>query len=396
MDPYHFDPVPDPSANPGPNGSPSNPGPGYTPGSAPGPGYMPGPETSRNIGYPPPGAQVPPAQGPYPPGPGAYPPGPSPYPAGDPYQGGYAGMPPQYAPVPPPSSGMPVAGWIGIALGVVLLLGLGITGIVLTSDDDDDPGTTTADPGGDGGGGGSDATSNADPTEDVVADPVAEAVIGDCFYNYGDETTPELETAVCGAGAFEAVDIIEGTSDLTSCDSNPVVNLSVTSTGTDRVLCLSYTVIDGDDAYHAQVGECVYGTSTAGSAWYVLDCQDGAFKVIERIDGESSTSSCTDSTYYIYGVGYSTGETYLDTTLCLQMLYASGDTGYAEVDDCLSMNSDYTYAEFVSDCDDGNAYVTGRTNEIVDGESWCNGWGWAYEEVPDFPELSFTVCWGWL
>ncbi|SDL32684.1 hypothetical protein SAMN05216298_3427 [Glycomyces sambucus] len=370
MDPYSYNPNAGPPENQGPSGSPYGPPPGYTP----------GPETSYSIGYPPPGAPVPP---------------PGPYAAPNPYQGGYPGMPPQYA-VPPQRTGIPAAGWVGIALGIVLLVGLGITGIVIALDDADSPSTTTADDDGGAGGDTDSDTSSADPTEAVVADPVADAVIGDCFYNNGDETTPDLETAVCGAGAFETVDIVEGTSDLASCDGMPSVNLAVNSTGVDRVLCLSYNVMDGDDAYHAQVDQCVYGTSVAGSAWYVIDCQDGAFKVIERLDGQSSTSSCSDSTYYIYGLAYSTGSTYLDTTLCLQMMYASGDIGYAEIDDCLSMNSDYTYAEFVSDCDDGNAYVTGRTNEIVDGESWCNGWGWAYEEVPDFPELSFTVCWGWL
>lgn len=76
------------------------------------------------------------------------------------------------------------------------------------------------------------------------------------------------------------------------------------------------------------------------------------------------------------------------------MKHTSGGIGYAGVDECLSMTSDYTCAEFVSDCDDGNAYVTGRTNEIVDGENWCHGWGWAHKEVFGFPQLSFTVCWG--
>jgi hypothetical protein len=375
MDPYSsYDSNAGAPENQGPNGLPYGPPPGYTP----------GPETSRSIGYPPPGVQVPPGQGPYVTG--------NPYP-GAPYPGGHPGMP-QYGPVPPQSSGIPAAGWVGIALGVVLVVALGIAGLVYALDTADEPGVTATGSDAEGDSGGADPTDAA--SEAVVADPVADAVIGDCFYNNGDETLPELESTVCGAGAFETVDIVEGTSDLTACDGMPAVNLAVNSTGADRVLCLSYNVMDGDDAYHAQVDQCVYGTSAVGSAWYVLECQDGAFKVIERLDGESSIDACSDSTYYIYGVAYATGQTYLDTTLCLQMVYASGDIGYAEVDDCLSMNSDYTYAEFVSDCDDGNVYVTGRTNEIVDGESWCNGWGWAYEEVPDFPELSFTVCWGWL
>ncbi|WP_026932171.1 LppU/SCO3897 family protein [Glycomyces tenuis] len=363
-----------------PGQTPAHPDPGAAPGYGPNPapamGYAPGPETSHNIGYPPP------------------PPGQGPYPGAGPYQGGAPGMPPQYAPVPPRGSGIPVAGWVGIVLGAVLVIGLGVTGLVFILDRSDAPESTALDTGADSG-----TTSDAagsDPTEAAVADPVADAVVGDCFYDYGDETTPDLEATACGAGTFEAVDIIEGTTDLTACDGVAAVDTAVTSTGADRVLCLSYTAIAGDDAYHAQVDDCVYGSSTPSSPWNIIDCQDGAFKVIERLEDESSTSACSDSTYYIYGVAYSTGQSYLDVTLCLQMIYASGDAAYAEIDDCLSMNSDYTYFEFVSDCDDGNVYVTGRTNELVDGESWCNGWGWAYEEVTDFPELSYTICWGYL
>ncbi|THV41510.1 LppU/SCO3897 family protein [Glycomyces buryatensis] len=403
MDPYPpYDPnaavPPNGGSNYGPNGAPANPGAGYAPGptpaypnpganpgygpnQAPGMGYVPSPETSHNIGYPP---VAPPA------------PGQGPYPGGGPYQGGVPGMAPQYAPMPPQRPGMPVAGWIGIALGAMLVIGLGITGVVVGLDRSEAPGDTASDTGADSGGDTSSDASGSDPTEAAVADPVADALVGDCFYDHGDETTPDLEATTCGAGTFEAIDIVEGTTDLSSCDGVAAVDTAVSSTGANRVLCLSYTAIAGDDAYHAQVDECVYGSSTPSSPWNVTDCQDGAFKVIERLEGESSTSACSDSAYYIYGVGYSTDQSYLDVTLCLQMIYASGDAGYAEIDDCLSMNSDYTYFEFVSDCGDGNVYVTGRTNESVDSESWCNGWGWAYEEVPDFPELSYTLCWGYL
>lgn len=394
MDPYSsHDPnagVP-PQPGPGPNGTPPAPGPGYVPGqspgyppgpagpgpnSGPGMGYTPGPDTTHNIGYPPPGAP-PPGQPPYP---------------------GAPGMPPPYPPVMPQRSGLPAGAWIGIGLGVVLVIGLVVAALVVLPDRSGDSDTATTSNSSDdsddsGGTSGSDAS---DPTEPAVEDPVADAVIGDCFYDYGDETTPDLEPTSCGAGTFEAIDIVEGTTDLSSCDNVDDVSTAVTSTGADRVLCLSYTAIAGDDAYHAQVDECVYGSSTPDTPWNVIDCQDGAFRVIERLEGESSTSACTDSTYYIYGIGYSTSQTYLDVTLCLQMIYASGDAGYAEIDDCMSMNGDYTHFEFVSDCGDGNVYITGRTNELVDGESWCNGWGWAYEEVPDFPELSFTICWGYL
>lgn len=397
MDPYSYDPNAGNPPNYGPNGAPQDPGytpgqtpaypdagsaPGYSPNPAPFMGYAPSPGTTHNIGYPPPVGPPAPGQGPY----------------QGPYQGG-PGMPPQYAPMPPPSSGMPAAGWIGIALGAVLVIGLGITGLVIGLDRSESADSASSDTTGDSGydsGATSSDGSGSEPTEAAVADPVADALVGDCFYDYGDETTPDLEVATCGAGTFEAIDIVEGTTDLSSCDGMALADTAVSSTGANRVLCLSYTAIAGDDAYHAQVDECVYGSSTPSSPWNVIDCQDGAFRVVERLDDVSTIDSCSDSTYYNYGVGYSTGQTYLDVTLCLQMIYPSGDAAYAEVDDCLSMNADYTYFEFVADCDDGNVYVTGRTNESVDAESWCNGWGWSYQEIPDFPELSYTMCWGYL
>lgn len=405
MDPYA-------SYNPNPGAQPSQPGgAGYPPAQPPAYPSQPG-----SAGYPPAyptqpgGAGYPPAQPPAYPDPNAAPnfnyapnpdtthstgyPPPGPYPSvGAPSP--YGAMPPQYAPVPPQRSGITAAGWVGIALGIALVIGLGITGLVYRLGGSDDSGGSSTNATSTSGDDGSDTA--ADPTEAVVADPVADAAVGDCFNDYGTETTPDLEAAACGAGTFETIDIIEGTSDLTSCDNLPLASTAVSSTAADRVLCLSYTAIAGDDAYHAQVDECVYGSSTPNTAWNITDCQDGAFKVIERLESTASTSSCSDSTYYAYGLAYSTSQTYLDVTLCLSMIYPGGDAGYAEVDNCMSMNSDYTYFEFVSDCSDGNVSITGRANEVFDDpEGWCNGWGWHSQEIPDFPELSYTVCWGWL
>ncbi|MFG3338338.1 hypothetical protein [Glycomyces sp. NPDC048151] len=405
MDPYASY-NPNPGAQPSQPGGPSYPpaqppaypsqpgGAGYPPaqpdpypGTAPEPNaapnfnYTPGPETTHSTGFPPPG--------PYPtvgaPQYGAAPPQ-------------YGPMPPQYAPVPPQQSGITAVGWVGIALGITLVIGLGVVGLVYGLGGNDDSGGSDNSATSTGGDAETDtATDSSDPTEAAVADPVADAVVGDCFYDYGDETTPDLEATTCGAGTFETIEIVEGTSDLTSCDNLPLASSAVSSTAANRVLCLSYTAIVGDDAYHAQVDECVYGSSTPDSPWNIIDCQDGAFRVIERLESESSTGACSDSTYYSYGLAYTTSQTYLDVTLCLSIIYPGGDAGYAEIDDCMSMNSDYTYFEFVSDCDDGNVYITGRTNEILDDpESWCNGWGWHYQEMPDFPELSYTICWGWL
>lgn len=346
---------PDSSYGPDAGGAPHS-GRNHDPNTAPGPppasgsgiGHVPAPGTGQGLGHPPAG------QGPP--------------------QAGVPGAVPQYALVPQRRSGIPAAAWIGIVLGAALVIGLGVTGVLFLDGIASDTGDDSS-----------------------GADPVAEAQIGDCFHDYGDAAAPELEATDCGAGAFTAIEIVEGTADPTVCDGLDAVDAAVASTGPDRVLCLSYTAIVGDRAYHAQVGECVHGSSTPNSAWNPVDCRSGVFKIIERIEDESSTSACGDSTYYAYGIAYATGRPDLDVTLCLQMIYASGDAAYAEVDDCLlKEDADYAYFEFVSDCGDANVYVTGRTDSIVDAESWCNGWGWAYEEVTGFPELSYTICWGYL
>ncbi|THV34684.1 LppU/SCO3897 family protein [Glycomyces buryatensis] len=290
--------------------------------------------------------------------------------------------------------GLTFKGWAAIVIAAATVL---ITGVALSGNESD------ADTGGDDFS--STDLTDTDPETDEPwteeeetepLDPVEAAVVGDCFVDYGDEYSADIEPTSCGAGSFETVDIFEGTSDLASCDSVENANKAVTSTAASRVLCLSYIAIDGDDAYQAQVDECVYGPNETGSAWGTIGCEDGAFRVLERLEGQSDMGMCSESTYYNHAISYTTSETYLDVVLCLQMIYPGGDIGYAEMDHCMSMTGDYEYFEFVSDCSSGNVYLTGRTSEDVDSESWCNGWGWYNWTNPDFPEHTFTACWGWL
>lgn len=232
-----------------------------------------------------------------------------------------------------------------------------------------------------------------EPTESESPDAVAGADIGDCFEDHGDEFSTDIEPVACGGATFEVVDIIEGSSDLSACDDVEDADKVVASGS--RALCLSYIPMAGDDAYHADPGECVYGPNESGTAWNTIDCQTGAFELLERLEGTSDTDDCSDSIYHTLSYTYRTGEPYLHAVLCLRMIYPNGDIGYAEQYDCLSVSGDATHFEFVSDCDYANAYVTGRTNEYDAGASWCGNDGWVTWASDDFPSHSYTVCWAW-
>ncbi|WP_081913725.1 serine/threonine-protein kinase [Glycomyces sp. NRRL B-16210] len=226
-------------------------------------------------------------------------------------------------------------------------------------------------------------------------DPIRDAAIGDCFYDYGGEFEADLEPAYCDDGTFEVVDVFYGNTDLSSCDYTDRVSTRVSSSAHDMVLCLSYRHGYGD-AYHAEVGECVFGPEEADSVWYVIDCQTGAFRVLERLPGESDMDLCTDSTYYNHAFWFTTSETYLDVLLCLQYIYPD-DMGYAELNNCMYMSGDpsagatYTF----SDCDGANVYVTGRTDEY-EASGFCGNDGWSTWASSDFAVHRYTVCWRYL
>lgn len=333
----------------------------------------------------------------------------------DPDHGVKAGIPLADAEIPIPFGedfipvksvfGLTLKGWAAIG-GIVLAALGGVGGLGLASGQDEpDPGpgpdySTTAASG--IGGETSEASWGTDPgyedpgsgdetTEIPEPDPIAEASVGECYDVYGEDFDAEIEWAACGVGTFEVIDIAEGTTDLNSCDWIEYANQAVTSTESNRVLCLAYIVVDGDDAYRAVPGECVYGTSGSGEPWRITGCDTGEFKVLERIEGVADSSSCDDVLYGAHSRYYTTGESYMDVTLCLQIIYPD-DIGYAEQYSCMWTDGD-NYFEF-SDCDTANARVMGRTNEY-EASYWCEGYGWATWTNYDFPEHAYTVCWEW-
>jgi hypothetical protein len=324
---------------------------------------------------------------------GGYPPPPG---------GGGAAVPP--GPVPPPANPdrqplyavLTAAAVVAIAAFLILVIG---------DDGEDDPesGSGTDDPWATTGDYDYDYEEDTydyetDPAAETTAeyDPIADAAVGDCFYDYGTETEADLESTSCTDGAFEVVDIYYGTTDLDSCDGVDDLSTSVSSAANDMVLCLSYLYSWGD-AYHADPGECVFGSPGEDSYWETIECQTGAFEVLERLTGVADDSGCTESTYYNHSVWFTTSESYLDVTLCMRMIYPD-DIGYAGQNDCLSMSGDpdagTAYYEF-SDCDAANVYVTGRTDEY-DAAWFCGDDGWASWQSGDFPEHAYTVCWRWL
>ena len=339
-----------------------------------------------------------------------------------PYPGAPEGTTVNYSPVPPPvytPAGPPPGGPVlppggqyppgqgpkpdrtvlYAVLAVMAVVVLALIVILPGLADDDDPTITMddqtpsdgTDSDYDPGSGG----SETDPVE-TATDPVDAASIGDCFWDYGDETTADLEPSYCEDGSFEVVDIFYDTVDLAACDAVDDLSSSVSSSAGNLVLCLSYLHPNGE-AYHAEVGECVYGPNDSVSPWYPIDCTEGAFEVLERLEGESDPGACTDSTYYNQNYTFTTGQSYLDVVLCLSMIYPD-DMGYAVQDNCMSMSGDpdggtavFTFA----DCDSANVYVTGRTNEY-EALDWCGNDGWSTWTSDDFPDHAYTVCWRYL
>lgn len=234
-------------------------------------------------------------------------------------------------------------------------------------------------------------TTGYDPPE-PEPDPIADAEIGDCFYDHGDETEADLEPAsYCDSGTFEVVDLHRGTTDLDACDSADRLSTSVSYASHDLVLCLSYRHSMGD-AYHARPGECVFGPDDDTTPWYVIDCQTGAFEVLERLPGEHDMDLCTDSTYYNHAYSFTTSEDYLDVVLCMSMIYPD-DMGYASQYDCMRMSGGDADRRFAfADCDSANTYVTGRTGEY-NATGFCGDHGWTTWQSPDFPAHAYTVCW---
>jgi hypothetical protein len=290
--------------------------------------------------------------------------------------------------------GLNLKGWA--VIGALLLTAVAGVSVAAAGEDDGDPGSYPSR----GSSSEEDVTSGdssfegSETTAYVEPDPVAEAAIGECYFVSGTDFDAEIEWTSCGGGSFEVVDIVEYSSDLSSCDYVDAADQAVSSTTAERVLCLSYIAIDGDDAYHAQPGECIYGANEADTPWNVSDCDTGSFEVLDRIAGSTDTGLCDSGGYGLHTLTYTTSESYLDVVLCLQIVYPS-DVGYAEQYTCMYMteDGDAGYFEY-SDCDDANVRITGRTDEF-EASSWCEGYGWTSWINEDFPEHAYTVCWEW-
>ncbi|WP_205324165.1 hypothetical protein [Glycomyces sp. YM15] len=289
--------------------------------------------------------------------------------------------------------GLTLKGWAAIG-GLILAGAVGLS--VANAEDGTEPGSfpDTATESSGLGTEGSDPWGGDEAAEYVEPDPVAEAGIGDCYYVSGDlsDVEVDIESTYCGAGAFEVIDIVEGTNDLGACDGEEDSDQSVTSTVTARVLCMAYIAIDGDTAYRAQPGECVYGPNDYSSAWTITDCDTGAFRVLERYEGRSDTDACANDAYGDRARTYAAADSYFDVTLCLQIVYPD-DIGYAEQYTCMVLYEDDTFA-FADSCDTANVRVVGRTSDY-EASGFCEGYGWSTWRNPDFPEHGYTVCWEW-
>ncbi|WP_206305952.1 serine/threonine-protein kinase [Streptomyces sp. RFCAC02] len=347
---------------------------------------------------PPPGGSVPPPYG-----------GPVPPPAGP---GGYGYPAPPYpSPMPPP----PPAGNTSKQQGLIAVLAVAVVvvliavGITLSSGGDDDPEDTadptpsvTFDPEASAGGtAGTDTDPGVDPIEETAPDdtvttpdPIADAVEGDCFVNYGTMDDFDLQSSYCEDGAFEAVSVIEGSTDHDDCEGTEDADWYVNYPAQAVTLCLSYLHANGS-AYHAEPGDCVYGLQDDGTVWDVQDCQDGNFTVVARFDGESDWDDCDDWTWH-HGRHFSVDSwPELDVRLCLAMNYPD-DAGTAAVDNCMSMSGPAESATFhYSDCSSANVIITGRTS-TYDDPGFCGNDGWTTWQNSDFPDLGYTVCWRWL
>lgn len=254
-----------------------------------------------------------------------------------------------------------------------------------SSDYSYDPYTTYTDPAPDP------VTTSDSPTQDAMA----QASVGDCFYDEGTSTTPDLVSTDCTTGAFEVVKVNDSTTDLSSCDGVTDEDEAVSSSADDLVLCLSYQN-SGGDAFHAAQGDCVYGQSSTGSEWDVESCETGNFKVLATYRGTTDSSKCKNwpnyDEYRYYTVD---SDSSMDVLLCLSMNYPDA-VGNATQNECLEKGGTTTSPTFTNtgSCSTSNVYVTGRTS-TYDDPSFCGNDGATWWENSDYPNLAYTVCWAW-
>jgi hypothetical protein len=233
------------------------------------------------------------------------------------------------------------------------------------------------------------------PPPTAPPDLIASAQVGDCFFDTGSNGTANLVSTGCTTGAFQVVQINNGTTDLNSCNNVTGSDESVASSTDLRVLCLSYQS-SGGTAYHAQQDDCVYGASSGGP-WSVESCQTGNFKVLAAYKGTTDTSKC--QSWPLYDENWHStvpDNSGLDVLLCLAMNYPDA-LGNATLNECLVMSGPSNAPVFtnVDSCSASNVAVSGRTS-TYDDPGFCGSDASVWWRPTGFPSLGYTVCWRWL
>ncbi|RMI43546.1 LppU/SCO3897 family protein [Streptomyces triticirhizae] len=237
---------------------------------------------------------------------------------------------------------------------------------------------------------------DGDAREPEAPDPVRDAAPGDCLAEGGTPDAPDLAPATCGDGVFEVREVVPAGADCRDYVNGAELDRAVRYDGYDLTLCLAYRHGAGS-AYHAAVGDCVYGGSGDDARWEETSCQTGNFTVAGRLENESSWDDCDRSTPGYYGRSFTVSgwRPELDVRLCLRMNYPD-DAGRSHLNTCLAMTGSVESPTFTfADCERANVYVTGRTSDYADAD-FCAPDAWATWRNEDFPDLGYTICWRWL
>jgi hypothetical protein len=150
-----------------------------------------------------------------------------------------------------------------------------------------------------------------------------------------------------------------------------------------------------DPVAEAGIGDCYYVSGDLSDVEVDIEstyCDTGAFRVLERYEGQSDTDACANDAYGDRARTYAAADSYFDVTLCLQIVYPD-DIGYAEQYTCMVLYEDDSFS-YADSCDTANVRVVGRTSDY-EASGFCDGYGWSTWRNPDFPEHGYTVCWEW-
>lgn len=291
-------------------------------------------------------------------------------------------------------------------VGVCVLAMTIIIGVIL----DNGTRTDNDDEFGDSGAAGDDTSYHPDPpsttlstaesasTGSLEPQPLVQAEVGDCLDD-DDSTADAFELSFadeCDDYTFEVVEVIEGSTDVDACERSSHGYTAVTSESAGRVLCLKHVYGSGDAAY-ADVGECIRGDGGGWAEdWHVIECEIGAFEIIERFEGDSESEACEDLSEWATGTRVGSIHEGFDLFLCAEMIFPYGDLAYADVEECLTKSGSGSDANFVfADCSSANVVVTGRIGELNEYEM-CNDDAWYSWQSPDYPEWVWTICYRYL